>query len=55
MRELLDKPFPHDEAGRTYAEVIAERMVLEACRGNVRAAKEVALRTEGRPPRRVAP
>jgi hypothetical protein len=43
----LGKPFPQDEAGRTYAELIAERMVVEACLGNVQAAKEIALRTEG--------
>lgn len=55
LRELLDKPDPHDKAGRTYAEVIAEAMVFEACRGNVGAAKEIANRTEGRSLRRVSP
>ena len=55
MSELLGKPYPHDKLGRTYAERIAHAMVLKACRGDVRAAKEIALRTEGRPPRRVLP
>lgn len=53
-RELLGKPFPGDKAGRTYAQIIAEVMVREACLGNVQAAKEIALRTEG-PPRFVPP
>jgi len=52
LRELLGKPDPHDKAGRTYAEVIAEAMVLKACQGNVGAAKEITNRTEGRSHRR---
>lgn len=55
FRELLGKPYPQDQSGRTYAEVIAHAMVLKACRGDVRAAKEIRIRTEGRAPRRVPP
>jgi len=40
---------PDDKAGRTYAEVIAAALARKAIRGDVRAAKEIALRTEGRP------
>lgn len=53
--ELLPKPYPQDKDGRTYAEVIAAAMVRQACRGNVAAAKEITLRTEGRPTRWVVP
>jgi len=49
MNDLLVTPDPRDKAGWTYAEVIAAAMVRKAVRGDVRAAKEIALRTEGRP------
>jgi len=49
LLDLLGTPYPHDRAGRTYAEVIAAVLVRKAARGDVRAAKEIALRTEGRP------
>jgi hypothetical protein len=55
LLDLLGKTAPHDKLGRTYAERIALAMVLKACRGNVRAAKEITLRTEGRPRRSVLP
>lgn len=55
LRQILGEPYPKDKAGRTFAEVIAERMVFEACRGNVRAAKEIRLCTERRPRLRVPP
>jgi hypothetical protein len=38
-----------DTGGRTYAEVIAEKLCIEAASGNVNAIREVADRTEGRP------
>ena len=53
LRELLCEPDPQDKAGRTYAEVIADAMVRKAARGDVRAAKEIRIRTAGREPRRV--
>ena len=43
---------PEDKAGRTYAEVIAYAMVRKAARGDVRAAREIRVATEGRAPRR---
>jgi len=45
----IDKPCPDDKDGRTNAEVIAAALVRKAARGDVRAAKEITLRTEGRP------
>lgn len=50
-RAVLEKPYPGDKEGRTYAEVIAERVAKEAAKkGSVHAASEIADRTEGRPP-----
>ena len=48
LRELLEKPCPGDKQNRTYAHKIAEAMLKRACHGDVRAAREVADRTEGR-------
>jgi Family of unknown function (DUF5681) len=53
LRELLDQTCPDDDAGRTYAQVIAETLLRAACRGDIRAAREIADRTEGRPPQGV--
>lgn len=54
-RSALEAPYPGDEKGRSYAQVIAERMVEEAGArylvggpGRVPAAKELADRTEGK-------
>ena len=55
LLDLLGKPYPNDKWGRTYAERIAAAIVRKAVRGDVRAAKEIALRTEGRARLRVAP
>ena len=44
----IDKLCPGDKAGRTNAEMIAAALVRKAVRGDVRAAKEITLRTEGR-------
>lgn len=49
-RAQLEKPYPRDRQGRTYAEVIAERLANEAAKkGSVYAASEIGDRTEGRP------
>lgn len=50
LRELLGKVDPEDKAGRTYAEVIADKMIRRAARGDVRAAREIRVMTEGRAP-----
>jgi Family of unknown function (DUF5681) len=49
LRELLEKLCPGDKQNRTCAHKIAEAMLKRACQGDVRAAREVADRTEGRP------
>jgi len=46
--ELLERPCPGDKQNRTYAHKIAEAMLKRACHGDVRAAREVTDRTEGR-------
>lgn len=38
---------PTDPHGRTYAEFVAEQMIALACNGNIKAATEVRLATEG--------
>jgi hypothetical protein len=43
----LAKVVPGDEEGRTYAEVIANAMALEAMKGEVPAAREIRAATEG--------
>jgi hypothetical protein len=48
-RKQLAQPFPDDPQGRTYAEVIAEKLVMIAATGEVSSAREIADRTEGRP------
>jgi hypothetical protein len=48
-RRLLEKPYPGDERGRTYAQRIAEVVCFEAGGGDLAAVREVADRTEGRP------
>ena len=53
LRELLGCVDPEDKAGRTYAEVIADTIIRRAVRGDVRAAREIRVVTEGRAPRRV--
>ena len=49
LRLELAKVFPGDTQERTFAEVIAQRLVRSAATGNILAAKEIADRTEGRP------
>jgi hypothetical protein len=48
FRHMLGEVCPDDEHGRTWAEVIAERLFVAAAGGDVRAAKEIADRTEGK-------
>jgi hypothetical protein len=48
-RKQLAKPFPDDPEGRTFAEVIAEKLAMNAATGDVSSAKEIADRTEGKP------
>lgn len=48
-RRALAQPFPDDPDGRTFAEVIAEKMVISAAAGDVAPAREIADRTEGKP------
>jgi hypothetical protein len=48
-RIALAQPFPDDPQGRTYAEIIAEKLVMNAATGEVSSAREIADRTEGRP------
>ena len=44
----LARPFPGDQQGRTYAQVIADRTVELAAEGRIDAIKEITDRTEGR-------
>ena len=46
---VLAEPYPGDRQGRTYAEVIAQRIAIAAARGDLGAASELADRTEGKP------
>lgn len=48
LRQKLDEPFPDDEHGRTYAEVIAAKMAEKAASGEDRAIQEVIDRVEGK-------
>ncbi len=48
-RRELARPDPDDEHGRTFAEVIAARMIVRAKDGDVQAMREMADRTEGKP------
>ena len=48
-RHALVQPFPGDPEGRTYAEVIAGKLVESAALGEVACAREIADRTEGKP------
>jgi len=49
FRRQLSQPVPNDPHGRTFAEVIAERMCVAASGGDVSAAREIADRVEGKP------
>jgi len=45
---LLARPVPDDPEGRTYAEVIADKLAQKALAGDIRAAQELADRAEGK-------
>lgn len=48
-RRELAKVDPADPQGRTYAEVLAEQIIIKARGGDVRAVREITDRTEGKP------
>lgn len=45
---IANSKVPNDPRGRTYADLVAEAMFLQAINGNVRAARDIADRLEGR-------
>jgi Family of unknown function (DUF5681) len=47
-RDVLAQPVPDDPLGRTYAEAIAQTLARNALRGDIRAAQELADRSEGK-------
>lgn len=49
IKALLGTDCPEDKLGRNYAEVIALAVVKRASKGDIRAAAEIADRTEGKP------
>lgn len=53
MREKLDLPFPDDPQGRTYRELISERILTEAVEGNRHFSKQLLDRLEGKPTQRI--
>jgi hypothetical protein len=48
-RRELAKVDPADEHGRTFAEVLAEQIIIKAKGGDVQAVRELTDRTEGKP------
>jgi hypothetical protein len=48
-RDQLAEVCPHDSEGRTWAQVIAHTLAMQAAKGNVQAAAELADRVEGKP------
>jgi Family of unknown function (DUF5681) len=53
-REVLEQRVPGDNRSRTFAQVIAASVASAAADGNIRAAAELAERTEGRDPKAIA-
>jgi len=47
-RQLLGKPYPGDQRGRTYVERIADVVCYEAGGGDLAAIREITDRTEGK-------
>jgi hypothetical protein len=47
-RDLLGQLVPGDRLGRTYAELIASRLIDRMCSGDARAARELREATEGK-------
>jgi uncharacterized protein DUF5681 len=54
-RAKLASPIPGDPESRTYAEAIADKLALQALKGDIRAAQELADRAEGRPSQMAPP
>jgi hypothetical protein len=54
LADMLQSSSADDPAKRTYAEVIAEMLLKRACQGDIRAAREIADRVEGRPAQSVS-
>jgi hypothetical protein len=48
LMKMLHKRVPNDLRGRTYVELIAEVLFLNAAEGDIRAIKEIADRIEGK-------
>lgn len=46
--DILSDPYPGDKNGRSIAEVIAWRIAMDAAKGKLDAAREIADRTEGK-------
>jgi len=54
-RKKLASLVPDDAQGRSYAEAIADKLALQALKGDIRAAQELADRAEGRPSKMTPP
>ena len=54
-RAKLASPIPGDPENRSYAEAIADKLALQALKGDIRAAQELADRAEGRPSQMAPP
>jgi hypothetical protein len=54
-RAKLASPIPGDPEGRSFADVIADKFALQALKGDIRAAQELADRAEGRPSQMAPP
>jgi Family of unknown function (DUF5681) len=54
-RNKLASLVPDDAQGRSYAEAIADKLALQALKGDIRAAQELADRAEGRPSQMAPP
>jgi hypothetical protein len=53
-RRALERKIAGDPNGRTYADVIAEKMISLGLKGSVRAVAEVSTRSDGLPPQSVS-
>ncbi len=52
-REKLASPYPGDPDGRTYAQVIVDKLCMMAVHGDIAAIKELADRSEGKAVQRI--
>jgi hypothetical protein len=53
-RRALERTIAGDPNGRTYADVIAEKMIALGLKGDIRAVAEVSTRADGLPPQSVS-